>query len=89
MAVQSIFAPALAAYHHVSAMDPDARPPRHITGVAGLLMTVAIVAAGERLGSSLAVAKGFAVLASFVVVYLVRRALMFSVPRKRSGRGDG
>ncbi|MBK7792410.1 MAG: GtrA family protein [Betaproteobacteria bacterium] len=59
------------------------------TGVAGLLMTVAIVAAGQRLGFSLAFAKGVAVLASFVVVYLVRRALMFSAPRKRPGRGDG
>ena len=60
-----------------------------VTGVAGLLMTVAIVAAGEPLGFSLAVAKGIAVLASFVTVYLLRRALMFSVPRTGGGHSDG
>jgi putative flippase GtrA len=60
-----------------------------VTGVAGLLMTVAIVAAGEPLGFSLAVAKGIAVLASFVTVFLLRRALMFSVPRAGGGHSDG
>ncbi len=60
-----------------------------VTGVAGLLMTVAIVAAGEGLGFSLALAKGAAVLAAFVTVFLLRRALMFSVPRTGSGRSDG
>lgn len=59
-----------------------------VTGVAGLAITVAIVAAGGWLGLPLIVAKGIAVLVAFISIYLLRRMLMFSARDRGVERGD-
>ena len=54
-------------------------------GLAGLVLTAAVVRAGDALGASLAVSKTVAVIVSFVAQYLLRRFILF---RARHGRAS-
>jgi hypothetical protein len=57
------------------------------TGLAGLVLSAAIVALGSALGCTLAVSKSVAVVASFVAVYAIRRGILFRHPAARQA-GD-
>jgi putative flippase GtrA len=56
------------------------------TGLAGLVLSTAIVWAGDALGLHLAVSKAIAVVASFAAIYLIRRWLLFTAPPATDGR---
>jgi putative flippase GtrA len=57
-----------------------------VTGFAGLLLSAAVVWAGDAAGLHLAVSKAIAVVASFVAIYLLRRWLLFTPAAPRGGR---
>ena len=57
-----------------------------VTGLAGLVLSTAIVWVGDALGLHLAVSKAVAVVASFVAIYVLRRWLLFTAPAPKDER---
>ncbi len=60
-----------------------------VTGIAGMLISVAIVYVGSLLGQSLVVSKIAAVVVSFLTIFAFRKAILFTTEKSKGHKPKG